>query len=158
MTEVTGMIRVAKTMHIARSPEDVFNFLADASREVEWNTTAISVARVSDGPLGQGSRFCGNYKRIGQLDSTITAYDWPRKLGFRSEGRALYMDFTFTFTPEPGGTQIQALAEIRLRGPLRLLEPFMGGMMDREFSTREPAIKRALEGVPGSAVAEARGA
>lgn len=41
---------------------------------------------------------------------------------------------------------MHALAEIHLHGPLRLLEPFMGRAMDREFSTREPAIKRALEG------------
>ena len=152
------MIRVAKTMHIARSPEVVFDFLADASREGEWNETVLTIAKVSEGPVGQGSRFRGTYKRIGQLDSTITAYDRPRQLGFHSEGRALTMDFAFRFAPEAGGTQVQALAEIRLRGPMRLLEPFMGGMMDREFSTREPAIKRALEGTAGAPAAQASGA
>ena len=152
------MIRVAKTMHIARSPEAVFDFLADASREGEWNATAISVAKTSDGPVGRGSRFSGTYRRIGQLDSVITAHDRPHRLGFHSEGRMMRMDFTFSFAPEPGGTTVQALAEIHLRGPMRLLEPFMGGMMDREFSTREPAIKRALEGEVVGGAAQVSGA
>src|SRR5690349_721290 len=123
------MIRVAKTMHIARSPQEVFGFLADASREGEWNETVITIAKVSDGPVGQGTRFSGTYKRIGTLDSTITTYDRPRQLGFHSEGRSLHMDFTFSFAPEPGGTTVQAVAEIHMHGLMRLLEPFMGGAM-----------------------------
>jgi len=152
------MIRVAKTMHIARPPEVVFDFLADASREGDWNETVIAIAKVSDGPVGRGARFSGTYKRIGLLASEITRYDRPRQLGFHSAGRRLHMDFTFDFAAEPGGTLVRALAEIHLHGPLRLLEPFMGRAMDREFSTREPAIKRALEGAPAGRVVSASNA
>ena len=45
-----------------------------------------------------------------------------------------------------------------LHGLMRLLEPFMGGPMDREFSTREPAFKRALEGSTGDPTTQRSGA
>jgi hypothetical protein len=49
------------------------------------------------------------------------------------------MDFTFTFAPDAVGTLVHAEAEIAPRGWLR-------PVMDREFASREPALKRALEG------------
>jgi hypothetical protein len=42
---------------IRSSPEEVFGYCTDLSRELEWNPRTRHVEKVTDGPIGIGTRY-----------------------------------------------------------------------------------------------------
>jgi hypothetical protein len=52
-----GWVPVQNEIEIARSPETVFDYLTDITREVEWNPRTKRVEKLTPGPVGVGSRF-----------------------------------------------------------------------------------------------------
>src|SRR5205814_9332947 len=122
------MIRVVKDMQINRSVEDVFDFLADVRNETRWNPPVIRIEKTSPDPIGKGTRFTGLYKRLGILETKVTTFERPSRLSFHSVGRTLIFDFSFTLAPNPNGTAVHAVADIQLRGLMRLFAPLMQGM------------------------------
>jgi uncharacterized protein YndB with AHSA1/START domain len=52
---------------IAAPIERVFEYLADARTEPAWLPGATSVEKVTDGPVGKGTRFEGVYARAGRV-------------------------------------------------------------------------------------------
>jgi hypothetical protein len=139
------MIRVAKEMQLDYPPEAVFDLLANVQNEGRWNTTVIRIEQVVGDHIGPGARFRGQYKGLGTLITDLTTYERPCRLGFHSAGRWFVMDFSFVFEPRAPGTIVHAIAEVQPQGLIRGLEPFMRGMLDREFSKRPGQIARALD-------------
>ena len=60
-------MRLESVQVIGRPPEEVFDFLADARNEVHWNAWARRIEKLSDGPVGRGTRFHGSrLQRVGE--------------------------------------------------------------------------------------------
>ena len=51
------MIRIEGEIVINRSPEEVFDFIADECNEPLYNPRMRHAEQVSDGPIGVGTRF-----------------------------------------------------------------------------------------------------
>jgi len=56
-TGTRGVTRVEDVVEIARSPEDVFDYCVALAHEPEWNPKARHVVKLTDGPVGLGTRF-----------------------------------------------------------------------------------------------------
>jgi hypothetical protein len=54
---------IENTEVIARSPEDVFDYLADVGNEIAYNPDCVSVERLTDGPVGVGTKFRVKWKQ-----------------------------------------------------------------------------------------------
>jgi hypothetical protein len=52
-----GWVTVENAIEICRSPEDVFDYLTDITKEVEWNPRTRRVEKLTPGPIGLGTRF-----------------------------------------------------------------------------------------------------
>ena len=50
-------------------------------------------------PVAAGSIFRGDYQGLGVLMTTLTEYDRPRRLTFRSDGPRARLDGVFTIDP-----------------------------------------------------------
>lgn len=48
---------VENAVEIARSPEEVFDYCTDMSREPEWNSRTRYVVKITQGPVGLGTRY-----------------------------------------------------------------------------------------------------
>jgi hypothetical protein len=48
-------------IEIDRSPEDVFGYVTDIGREFEWNPRTRRVVKLTDGPIGAGTRWEGEW-------------------------------------------------------------------------------------------------
>lgn len=159
-----------ESIDIARDVSEVFAFVSDVSNDVKWHTTVVEGHRVSDGPIGPGSRFEGTYdshrhtldtppdpSNFQSLVATITEYvpdralrtrveftGPPRGVGARVLGRAF--DLTFRFEPVPGGTRVFRGGDIR---PVALVRPILPLFM-RANSRRSRYLlgnlKQAIEG------------
>jgi Polyketide cyclase / dehydrase and lipid transport len=49
------MITVNYSTEINCSPEKIFDYLADATNETEWNPEIKTVKKLNEGPIGEGT-------------------------------------------------------------------------------------------------------
>jgi uncharacterized protein YndB with AHSA1/START domain len=132
-------------------PEQLFDLLADVRNEPKWQPDVRSVEKLTDGPVGQGTRFRGSYRGLGDLDVEITEYDRPGRLGFACHGTRMDMDVAFTFKPHGTGAEIGGEIETRPKGLMKLMSPLMRSMMKREMAKRPAQMQAGLDAIYGPA-------
>ena len=99
---------VEESVVIARSPEEVFDYLARADNLPVWDSSIVQAEQVGADPVGVGTRWRGTSKILGrrfEWTTEITEFDRPRRSSSRSiEGK---LQFTVTVLVEPadGGTR-----------------------------------------------------
>lgn len=143
------MIRARAELVINRSPEEVFDFWADARNENDWDPDAKGVEKTSPGPVGPGATFRGEYseyKGMGLLTLENVEYERPRKLRRSASGKSFRFGSTLIFSPTAsGGTSVTATGEVGPRGLFKLMTPIMGPTMKKKFSAHMADFQRALE-------------
>jgi hypothetical protein len=73
-------------IEIDRSPEDVFDYVTDIGREFEWNPRTKRVVKLTDGPIGAGTRWEGEWVAGDPMLIEYVAFDRPTS--WRSIGRS----------------------------------------------------------------------
>ena len=130
------MPRVDITAKVEAAPGELFDLMADPQTEVDWNPDALEVQRVDDGPLGPGAQWRGRYRGMGSMHIALDEYERPERLEFSITGSRMDMKWRFTFAPDGAATRLEAVADLRAKGVMRLLSPLLGPMMRRTFSRR----------------------
>jgi len=68
------MVRVEGDITIGRPVEDVFDFVADESNEPKYNPRMTRADRITEGPIGVGTRFNSVVTGVGPAaEMTITS-------------------------------------------------------------------------------------
>ncbi len=136
---------IENTVEIARSPEDVFDYLSDQGNEVHWNPDCLSMEKLTDGPVGVGTRFRAKWKQGPIVFTEVSAYDRPRSWTYENGGM---ISCVLTATLEPtasGGTRMTAHGLWSGHGIARLFFPvFVRTMRKVEVQVAANA-RRALE-------------
>jgi len=141
----------AGVITIERPVEEVWNFVTDLSKHVEWCAQGEKMQEVSPGPLSVGSTFFGitpdGNKHAGRVDE----YEPNRKMSLEAtSGPEKGSTVSYTFEPIEGGkTRLREVVEFRPSGFLRLLMPFVAGRVKRKVQADAEGgfsnIKRILE-------------
>jgi hypothetical protein len=141
-----GLAHVENAVEIARSPEDVFDYCIDIVREPEWNPKAGRVEKLTDGPIGLGTRFAAEFLRGNAMTIEIVRYDRP--VAWETEGRSRRIDAKGEgrISATERGAHLVMRMELRPRGPIRLLLPTLGRFMHQQQARNLAAIKQKLEG------------
>jgi uncharacterized protein YndB with AHSA1/START domain len=139
------MITAQGEVFIQRPIEEVFDFLADSRNEPAWLPGASKVEKTTAGPLGQGTRFEGEYARAGTVSLELLQCERPHRVTFRARSRIVQFDDAVLLAPEGAGTRLRATLTARPQGFMRLMEPVMGRIMRQQFERNWTALKRALE-------------
>jgi hypothetical protein len=81
------------------------------------------VEKLTDGPVGQGSRFRGEFKGMGTVTWGPVEYRVPERVV--NGGLAKSFRFTSTLAPTPteGGTHVAAKLQVEPLGLYRLMTP-----------------------------------
>ena len=61
------MARITRTQVINRERSDVFNTVIDGGNFASWNPTVRSSRKLTDGEIGEGTRFEWNLKGFGTV-------------------------------------------------------------------------------------------
>jgi hypothetical protein len=130
---------------VHRPIADVFDFLADIRNETAWNPRVIHIDQVSAGPIGRDTVFRGRYQALGTLETTLTAYERPTRLSFRSAGPRLHLSGTFTLAPDPSGTRITLSADLHPQGVFGVLAPVMNPLVKRQNAIAATRLKQVLD-------------
>lgn len=123
------MTRIEGRTRFNRTPEDVFDFLADPRNEPSYNAMIVSAGKTTPGPIGPGTRFTQHTKTLGRLNEvTIELLEYHRSdhLSWHITSRGMDVHGRQDLTPQDGATEVHWVWDFKARGPMRLLGPLVG--------------------------------
>ncbi|HET6339784.1 MAG TPA: SRPBCC family protein [Polyangiales bacterium] len=142
-------------LHTRRSPGAAFDFISDFRHASLWDPRTESVRKVTDGPIGRGTKFLLRARLLGSLGMdfpyAIVEYEQPRVIVFA--GRTQFFEYRerVTFAPDGTGTTIEWDAAMDLRSLLALGNPFLSLLYQRIGDDATSGIARVLEDAPAAA-------
>ncbi len=134
-------IRESQSVVIDRSPEDLYDMVADVTRMGEWSPVCRACWWVEgDGPV-VGARFQGRNEtpeRTWETTSKVVAADRGREFTFTVE--STQTRWSYTFAPVDGGTEVTESWEFGDRGRAVFSERFgddaESNILDRQAKAR----------------------
>ena len=136
---------------IGRAPEDVFDYVTDISREFEWNPRMKRVAKLTEGPIGIGTRWEGEWLAGDPMTIEYIVFDRPTNWRSVGRSRALLVASEGRVEPTPEGARLSLRVELEPRGRLRLIAPLLGQIMRGRERQHLVSIKERLERSASSA-------
>jgi uncharacterized protein YndB with AHSA1/START domain len=100
------MAVVEESIVIPRSPQEVFDYVADADHLPSWDNSVVEAGWEGPREVRVGARFHGTSKILGRRFHWVTELaevDAPRTLRYRSVEGPLRFTITELFEPEDGG-------------------------------------------------------
>ena len=143
---------------IRRPIEEVFDFVADERNEPAFNPRMLRAEKVTEGPIGTGTRFLATMTPMGRkLDMTIefTAYERPTRLATSSSMSSADTRAALTFEPHPEGTRMRWSWDAEARGLSKRLTPLINRIGTRQEELIWASLKRHLEAIPTTRAANA---
>jgi len=136
---------VEHAVDIGRSAQEVFDYCTDMTREPEWNPRTRYVEKLTDGPVGLGTRYRAEWMKGDPMVVEYVRFDRPT--GWAAVGRShrLSTQGEGRVSPTEDGVRLVIRMELLPRGPLAVLLPLMGRLMQRREERNLAAIKAALE-------------
>jgi carbon monoxide dehydrogenase subunit G len=134
---------VTEVIEVPRSPAESFAYVADFTTVAEWDPGIQTSRRVSgDGGIGSVYDVQADFRgKTVPFTYTVTELEQGRRVVLEGVGEKATSRDTIVFEPaSDGGTRITYTADFKLKGVLRLAEPFLG----RTFTT---LAQRALAGL-----------
>jgi uncharacterized membrane protein len=147
--EEERMARIATSVEIARSPEDVFAYIADFPRQPEWQEGLVSVKVETEGSTRVGTRVVHRRKLGPQTVATtseITAYDPPQVIGFRGIDGPIRAEGSQRVDPAGDGSRVRFEMELEGHGLGKLMLPMARRQATRQVAASHEKLKRILEG------------
>jgi hypothetical protein len=107
---------------------ETFAYLATFSNAVDWDPGVLAGEQLDPGPVAVGTRFRLVVSFAGRrmpLTYRITGYQPGREVTLAVTSGLLNATDKIVVTGGPGGSAVSYQAEVRLRGPLRVLDPLL---------------------------------
>jgi uncharacterized protein YndB with AHSA1/START domain len=145
------MAPITCTTEVARPPEEVFVYVTDPARFVEWQRNVTGGHMDGGGPHGVGAR-CVSRRRIGfaerAVTSEITHIDPPRTWGVRGIDGPIRAIVNVTVDPVERGSRSRVTIELDFEGHGigKLLVPLaVRRQARREMPGNLRSVKQSLE-------------
>ncbi len=141
------MIRFSNTIDIARTPAEVFSYLADLEHTPEWNWAITSTRKVSPGPVTVGSRFrqTRSVPRPAVEMLEVTRFDPDRRIEIVGDLASFPAHLTYELSPGPRGTSLTNSVEIDAAGPLGILGSLFTGRVRASVAGNLGVLRTLLE-------------
>lgn len=143
------MAKIEGEIVIGRPVDVVFDTVADQRNEPTYNPTMTRSEKLTDGPIGIGTRFrATTAARRRPIDMLIeyTAYDRPSSLVSTTRMAAADVHGILTFTPDPAGTLMRWSWDLTPKHASLLLTPLVAWLGRRQERRIWTGLKQLLEG------------
>jgi uncharacterized protein YndB with AHSA1/START domain len=141
-----AVIRIDFSVEIDRPPSEVFEYLTDAEKVPEWQSSAIEVRW--EGEKAVGARINEVRKFLGrriESEVEVTAYEPPRRFALKSSSGPVPFSAEHVLSPVNGGTKIDFGAEAEPGGFFKLGEGIVRRTAERQFKGDFETLKDLLE-------------
>ena len=142
------MISLRETITVDRPIDECFDYVADFRTTAEWDATAFRTEKLSDGPVGLGTRFSVRCKLpVGSIELlyTITEFEPPHLVTLQAESWLFEALDSITFSEKNGRTEIVYSADFSYRMPLAAVEGALEAGMQRMGRSALQGLQRALD-------------
>jgi uncharacterized protein YndB with AHSA1/START domain len=139
------------TITIARSPQEVFDYLADGTHNAEWRAGVLEIERTSAG-AGEGATYrqvlAGPGGRRIDGDYRITTFDPPRRLEFQVTAGPARPTGVFELSENDSqSARVRFALDVTATGPMKLMSAMITRTMRREVAQLDN-LKTILERTP----------
>jgi carbon monoxide dehydrogenase subunit G len=141
------MTRLHERIPTVLPPEAVFDYVADFQSAAEWDPGVARARRIDGGPIGVGTRYelgVRMGRRVVPMTYRITVFERPTRVVLEGAGANVEAVDDIRFEPRAGGTVVDYSADIRLRGWMRLAQPFVGGALEKVGRAAAAGMTRTL--------------
>ena len=148
-----AMTRICGSIEIRRPVEEVFDFIADQRNELRYNPKMTESVKLTEGPIGVGTRFRATVLSAGKplpMMIEYTGFDRPQRLRSRSVMTGSLVEGEVCCQPVPAGTRLTWEWDVRVSGPARFAGPLIGWIGRREERFIWTGLQRHLEGDKGA--------
>ena len=128
--------------------DEAFAFVADFANAVRWDPGVAASERLGTGPVAIGARYRLEVRmggRVAPMEYVVTDFEPSRRVVLAGQGSGVSAVDEIRFEATPAGTRIDYRAEIRLRGLMRLLQPFASGAFAKIGRDARDGMQRALD-------------
>ena len=142
------MIEITTRLEIHRPPDEVFEVLADMSRNVEWQRGMHACLWTSEPPLRLGSTYDQVARFLGRdivSSFEVTEFEPGRKIRIESVSGSMPLDITRTVEPSPRGCKVTAVVRGEPSGLFSVARPIMRLMVQRSVAADYRRLKSLLE-------------
>ena len=130
-------------LKVSRPLDEVFGLVGDFANAEVWDPGVEESRAITEGPVRVGSRYeltiVFNGRRL-PMTYEVTAFDPPRRVELVGTGSTVDARDDIRFEATDEGTRILYMADLRLKGVLRVAEPLLR-------SKFEQVGRRAMEGM-----------
>ena len=137
-----------QTIHIDRSPAQVWAFMMDFSKAPRWRSHVREMRIMTDGPLRVGTELQITFDlpgRVRTIRCEVWAFETARRFGVRSNSRKAMGSFEYLLVPDGGGTLVTFSCDLRPHGLMWLLLPVMIRTNRGRFAHHLRNLKREVE-------------
>jgi uncharacterized protein YndB with AHSA1/START domain len=142
-------VHVRHELAIARSPDDVFAYLADPRNLPQWQRSVVRV-EVTD-PVAVGSRFTEERSQLGRIFRStieITELEQDRRFSIRVVDGPMPARIEHALEPDGGGTKLTVHAEAELDRLPKALRFVVGRRIENELAGDFIRLQELLEEPP----------
>lgn len=140
-----ALLSYTRTATIRRPPDDVFEFLSDLRHELDWNPEATQIEKLTDGPVGVGTRFEAKWRRTRPTIVEVDRYERPTSWRTRSKALGIEVLASGEVAATPGGSRYTIRLDLRPGGLAVLVAPLVKVMMERGEARNMQLVRDALE-------------
>jgi hypothetical protein len=131
---------------IRRSPEEVFEFCSDLRSELQWNPKVKYLEKLTDGPVGVGTRYRARWATSGPTAVEVVGFDRPHSWDTTTTARGMSIRFQGTVSDAGPGARYSASLELRPKGLAWLVAPLaLLAMRRQDQQNNMDRIQEALE-------------
>jgi uncharacterized protein YndB with AHSA1/START domain len=137
-----------QTIHIDRSPAQVWAYMMDFEKASQWRNSVRDMRIVTDGPLRTGSEVEIAFDLPGGRRSwrcEVCAFETARRFGLRTTTKKVTATFEYVLVPEGAGTFMTYTCDLSPRGVMWLLLPMMIRANRERYAHQLVNLKRAIE-------------
>jgi Polyketide cyclase / dehydrase and lipid transport len=143
------MARYQAAVHSRWPAAETFAYLATFSNAVDWDPGVLASEQLDPGPVAMGTRFRLVVSFAGRrlpLTYRVTGYQPDREVLLAATSGLLCATDKIVVTGGADGSAVSYAAEVRLRGPLRVLDPLLRPRFRAIADRAAAGLAHALEG------------
>jgi Polyketide cyclase / dehydrase and lipid transport len=138
------MAVISNSVMIRCQMETVFDYLSDHRNELDWNPAIETIEKLTDGPVGLGTKFGAKWKSSPHVVVEIVEYDRPHRWATHNGG-PIEATVSFRLEPVELGTMLYADFEAVPHGWFRLIFPLFLARLRKQERANMSCLRDALE-------------
>ena len=152
------MTRIERSIVIGRPVDEVWEFVHDIANDRLWQTTLVESERLTDGPMGVGTRVREVRHFLGlriELAWEVTEFEPTRRSAIKGISGPVPLSGGYRLEPVDTGTRFTVSGELDAHGLFKLAEPVFARITARELEANLGHLRDLLEAESATADEEA---